>query len=122
MENKTLKKVPVNYKKIYSDILTKKFPEKSSILDSIKNKDSLSYMEIINLNQKIFGNADNETERFNQTHRSYDESTILKILEYQKDNCLSNLQVSLHFKISRNTIAKWKKIFAAKKPDRKKIR
>jgi len=99
----------INYKKIYQDILEMKFPEKREQCFSLLNKKELSILDIINLNQKIFGKSDKQTDIFNQRHKSYDKSAILKILEYQKVNNLNNTELAKHFKLSRNTISKWKK-------------
>ncbi|ANF49118.1 transposase [Chryseobacterium glaciei] len=101
----------VNYKRIFTDIITKKFPEKITECRSILDKKALSVLDVIELNRKIFGNSDKSTQIFNQKERSYNESAILKILDYQKKNKLNNSQLALHFKMSRNTISKWKKIF-----------
>ncbi|WP_223559482.1 helix-turn-helix domain-containing protein [Chryseobacterium lathyri] len=100
-----------NYKNIYSDILTKKFPHKRKECEVLLNMDSLSFLHIIQLNTIIFGTSDNQTENFNQKHRSYRKSDILKILEYQKKYNLNNIQLANHFKLSRNSVTKWKKMF-----------
>jgi len=97
------------YKKIYFDILTKKYPDKLNECNKILSKEELSVLDIIQLNQKIFGNDEIFSE--NQRLRSYDYESIVKILNYQKKNNLSNTQLSIHFKMSRNTIAKWKSKF-----------
>lgn len=47
----------------------------------------------------------------NQKYRSYDKATIIEILNYQKKNSLNNTQLSNHFKLSRNTVTKWKTLF-----------
>lgn len=101
-----------DYIQIYTDILKEKFPEK--LIDStVKSKLERLHtaIDILNFNQLIFGNKDFSVECKNQRLRSYDEESILKILIYQKENKLTNLQVSDHFKISRNTITKWRSIF-----------
>ncbi|SHM16333.1 hypothetical protein SAMN05444360_108184 [Chryseobacterium carnipullorum] len=100
---------PPYYKKIYSDILAKKFPDKLNECESILSKKQLSVLDIIQLNQRIFGNHEIFSE--NQRLRSYDDPSILKILNYQKKHNLNNTQLSIHFKLSRNTIAKWKSKF-----------
>ncbi|MFP3594254.1 helix-turn-helix domain-containing protein [Chryseobacterium sp. SIMBA_038] len=110
MDRKTQKINPPNYKKIYADILAKKFPHKVKDCTSILLKEELSFLDIIKLNQRIFGY--NEISSINQRLRSYDNQTIIEILNYQKTHKLNNSQLSLHFKLSRNTIAKWKMHFA----------
>lgn len=99
-----------DYKRIYSDILSKKYPEKKEECISLLEKQSLSNLDIIRLNDKIFG-RDNANKEFNQKHRSYQKSDILQILDYQKKYKLNNSQLANHFNISRNTVTKWKKMF-----------
>lgn len=101
-----------DYKQIYSDILTEKFPEKlidSAVKRKLETLDSA--IDVLKFNQLIFGDPDYVIGGNNQRLRSYDEESILKILRYQKRNELTNLQLSTHFKISRNTITRWKSIF-----------
>lgn len=101
-----------NYKRIYTDLIQKKHPEKEIVCQSILRKEKLSVLDIIKVNQIIFGNSSKETEADNQKHRSYNQSTIVEILKYQKKNNLNNSQLALHFKLSRNTVAKWKRMYA----------
>ncbi|MDH0658616.1 helix-turn-helix domain-containing protein [Empedobacter sp. GD03865] len=96
-----------NYKRIYSDILTKKYPEKKEVCSQINKKENLSVLDIISLNEKIFGTNPSH----NQKLRSYFKSDIIKILDYQKKHNLNNSQLASHFNLSRNTVAKWKKKF-----------
>ncbi|UWX62064.1 helix-turn-helix domain-containing protein [Chryseobacterium oranimense] len=98
-----------NYKKIYTDILDQKYPQKIPICQRILNKKKLSTLDIIALNKIIFGEQDNESIIFNQRHRSYCEKTIIEILDYQKKYNLNNTQIALHFKMSRNSVATWKR-------------
>ncbi len=100
-----------NYKLIFSDIIKKRYPEKKRECLPILSKRELSAEDIIILNKKLFGLPDKETQKTNQKHRSYNESDIVKMLEYQKTNTLSNIQLAKTFGLSRNTVAKWKKMF-----------
>lgn len=68
-------------------------------------------MDVITLNSKIFNLNDKDTLTFNQKHKSYDEQTILEMLNYQQKHELNNVELANHFKLSRNTIAKWKKCY-----------
>lgn len=102
-----MKKAIPDYKKIYTDILRKKFPNKAEKTNIILKKNELSSLDVITLNNLIF----NENNKTNQKHRSYRKADILKILDYQRKNELNNQQLAIHFKLSRNTIAKWKKLF-----------
>lgn len=110
MDRKVQKLTP-NYKLIYSDILNEKFPEKKVLCKTLLAKENLSVLEIIKLNKIIFNDSNKMTNKFNQSQRSYQKSDILKILDYQKKHHLNNTTLSNHFKISRNTIARWKKMF-----------
>ncbi|WPO92450.1 helix-turn-helix domain-containing protein [Chryseobacterium sp. HR92] len=98
-----------NYLKIYSDILEQKFPDKMNECKMFMEKETLSALEIISLNQIIFGSETISTRGFSSKHRSYDEKSIFEILVYQQENKLSNSEVSKFYKISRNTLAKWRK-------------
>ncbi len=98
-----------DYRRIYSDILDKKDANLKEKCKSILSKVELSVFDILELNRQIFGDIDKENEMNNQKFRSYRQSDILKILDYQKVNRLNNIQVANHFKTSKNTIAKWKK-------------
>ncbi|MDF2553960.1 MAG: uncharacterized protein K0R77_3235 [Chryseobacterium sp.] len=103
-----MKKVTPDYKRIYSDIISKKYPSRKLDCTDLLEKSDLSVLDIIELNRKIFGS---KSQQFNQKHRSYKQSDILEILNYQKKHMINNTQLAKHFKISRNTIAKWKKLF-----------
>lgn len=101
-----------DYKQIYTDILKEKFPEKLMDITIKHRLERLhSAIDVVNFNQMVFGQPEYAVGFNNQRLRSYDEESILKILSYQKKNKLTNLQLSSHFKISRNTVTKWKAIF-----------
>lgn len=76
----------------------------------ILRKNELSALDIIRMNQIIFP-MNRDVEEFNQKHRSYSENDILQILEYQKQHCINNSQLAQHFKLSRNTVTKWKQLY-----------
>ena len=97
-----------NYKQIFKDILDRKYPEKRNACENILNKTTLSIVDVIEINTKIFGKGIiNNSQKF----RSYKKSDILNILDYQKENGLNNSQLANHFRLSRNTVSKWKKLF-----------
>lgn len=100
-----------DFAKIYKDIISKKFPEKAEKCRPVLSKKVLTVLDIIKLNQIIFGVCDYQTEKFNQKHKSYDPTSIMEILDYQKKFKLNNFQLADHFKISRNSVTRWKKIF-----------
>lgn len=109
MDNKAQKMTP-NYKKIYYDIIVKKYLDKISLLDSFLKKEKLTELDVIEINQKLFGSNNKENRNLNGKYQSYNLQSISKILEFQRKNNLNNSQLAKHFKISRNSVAKWKKI------------
>jgi len=106
-----VQKLGPNYKQIYLDILSQKYPHKKDVCEKLLEKKRLSAMDVIELNEKIFGIGNQQSKEFNQSQRSYSRSDIFHILDYQKKHKLSNIQLAIHFKLSRNTVTKWKKIF-----------
>ncbi|SHL74799.1 hypothetical protein SAMN05444360_10453 [Chryseobacterium carnipullorum] len=111
MKNHTKTNKSPDYKKIYSDILQILHPERKEDCRSLMSKAIFSVQDVIKINAIIFGKRGNTNFSQNQKHRSYDRSTILEILEYQKKNKLSNIQLANHFSLSRNTVSRWRKIF-----------
>ncbi|PQA89901.1 transposase [Chryseobacterium shigense] len=111
MDKKVRKITIPDYKKIFQDVIIYKHPEKKNECLTFLKKKSLSTLDVIQLNAIIFKNHSEMDKVTNQKHRSYDQSTILQILDYQKSNHLNNIQTALYFKISRNTVTKWKKHF-----------
>jgi hypothetical protein len=98
-----------DYKKIFNDLLALKFPDKKEQCLLFLNKKELSRLDVITLNKIIFG--ENISENLNgRNHRSYDQSTIFKVLDHQKKQKLNNIQTAKYFGLSRNTLAKWKKL------------
>ena len=109
--DKEIQNLGPDFKLIYSDLIDLKFSEKKIECKFLLEKDNLSILDIIELNQKLF-KSNRETEIFNQRHKFYSKKDILNILKYQQKTNLSNVHVANYFKMSRNTISKWKKIFA----------
>lgn len=96
-----------DYKRIFDDMITIKFPDKRKYCDGIlKKKKKLSVLDVLKLNAIIFGHKE-ESQRF----RSYDQKAIKEILNYQKKYQLRNSELADIFKLSRNTVTKWKKMF-----------
>ncbi|MDP9960841.1 helix-turn-helix domain-containing protein [Chryseobacterium lathyri] len=98
-----------NYKKLYTDIISYKNPKKWKECSFILAKAELTTLDIINLNEIIFTTTDKEISRFNQQHKSYDKNAIIDMLTHQHVNKLNNTQLAIRFKLSRNSVAKWKK-------------
>lgn len=100
-----------NYKKIYTDMISIQYPDKMVMCHDILSKEKLNRIDVINLNKIISNSNDINIKHENQKLKSYDKETIFNILDFQKKNNLTNSYVSKHFNLSRNTLAKWKKIF-----------
>ncbi|MBP2617786.1 helix-turn-helix domain-containing protein [Chryseobacterium jejuense] len=96
-----------DFKQIYTDIISRKYPHKYDLCEYLLSKNELLALDILKLNAIIFGTS----EKRNSQYRSYKRTDIMKILDYQKENKLNNTQLALQFKLSRNTIGKWRKIF-----------
>lgn len=88
-----------------------KYPEKITMCNPILEKSTIGLLDIIQLNTFITGKENEEKSRDNQKLKSYDKSTILQILDYQKKHKMNNTHLARHFKLSRNTVTKWKKIY-----------
>lgn len=100
-----------DYKKIYNDIISLKYPEKKEVCKDLLSKNNLSTLDIIEISRILFNKITKENFSFNQKHHSYDRSAIIEILEYQKKNRLNNSELARHFNLSRNTVTKWKNRF-----------
>ncbi|SDI84688.1 helix-turn-helix domain-containing protein [Chryseobacterium jejuense] len=96
-----------NYKQIYHDFIAAKCPDKKESVKAFLSKDSLSLSDVLKINQIIFFDGSSENQKF----KSYDKQAIFEILQYQKKHQLNNRQLAAHFKLSRNTVSKWKRIF-----------
>ncbi|MDT3409285.1 UNVERIFIED_CONTAM: hypothetical protein QE387_003602 [Pseudacidovorax intermedius] len=70
-------KTQPNYKRIYMDMLTMKYPEKAASCTDILNKKNIDIMDIIHLDQIICGKKEFTDSRFDQKLKSYDKKTIL---------------------------------------------
>ncbi|GAB0157926.1 hypothetical protein CHRYSEOSP005_32210 [Chryseobacterium sp. Alg-005] len=99
-----------NYKQIFTDILELKYPDKKGYCRNILDKTEIGQLDVIKLNQIIFGNR-SKTSDFNQKLKSYNKTTIIKILRFQAENRLNNTEIATHFNLSRNTVSKWRKQF-----------
>ncbi|MBD8082859.1 helix-turn-helix domain-containing protein [Chryseobacterium caseinilyticum] len=100
-----------DYKKIYSDLIEEKYPEKMNECIKILKKKNFGVLDVISIHNILSEGSKKDVDIFNQYHRAYDEKTVKIYLQYQVDHKLSNNQLSKHFKITRNSIARWKKQF-----------
>lgn len=97
-----------DYRRIYTEIIERYHPHTFKSCEEYLRKETWTSMDVMTVNQLIYGTSQKEDLLFNQSHRSYDLATIMEILEYQKKNGLNNVQLANTFKLSRNTVAKWK--------------
>ncbi|MDV7699278.1 helix-turn-helix domain-containing protein [Chryseobacterium soli] len=104
------KRMP-DYRRIYSDLVSENYPDKKEEYKSFLDKKDFSILDVITFNKILFREENKNTFIFNQKHRSYNESSIMKILDYQKKNKLNNTQLAAHFKLSRNSVTKWNRLF-----------
>lgn len=100
-----------DYKRIYTDLINERFPEKKEAFATILSKKDFSILDVIICSSILSGKEDEAAFTFNQKHRSFDRKSILEILNYQKNKNYNNAELARHFKLSRNTIARWKKKF-----------
>ncbi|RNA63301.1 helix-turn-helix domain-containing protein [Chryseobacterium nematophagum] len=109
-----------NYHKIYTDIIEIEYPEK---LNDPKIKNLLKKLnttaDVLKINHLIFKQS-KDTLRDNQKLKIYDKKTIIKLLNYQKKHDFSTQYMARKYKISRTTIAKWRKNFLEEIPENKK--
>ncbi len=107
----------IRYKRLYLDFIedTNKLPIeiKNLLKDKITtcSDESISFKQLDDIHAIIrtYISTKSKEERY-QRLKTYDREHISYILLNQKNNNLTNVAASNHFKISRNTIAKWKNI------------
>lgn len=98
-----------NYQKIYQDLL--KFKGIDGAISVPKLNKSI---EIIKFNNLIAQKQILKDSHITQQSKSYDEDSILEMLRYQKKCNINNTQLALEFKLSRNTVARWRKVYQYK--------
>ena len=110
----------VNYKTLYLDFVshTNQLPEsiKQQLIELLKqeNKEHISYKRLIEINgvikENMYQSRYVEHKKYKQL-KVYDEHYIKYLLKYQQRNNMTNTALSYKFKLSRNTVARWKGIF-----------
>lgn len=93
-------------------MINKEYPHLKNECEIILRKNRLSALDVIALSKIISGKVNNKSHSENQKHRAYDKNSIIKILDYGQKQKLNNIHLARHFKISRNTVAKWKRKFS----------
>jgi hypothetical protein len=100
-----------NYKKIYYDLLKEKQPEKLGDPKILHLLNNLNTMEDVLKINALVSDSSKKNLKKNQQLKNYDKKTVLRLLHYQKKHNLSDNFMSKKLKMSRTTIAKWRKIF-----------
>lgn len=113
MDRKTqeYRKLGPDYARIYSDLIQLKFPELQNEMQEYLQIKKIGYFDIQQINKKLFGEKKHEQLSIEQKYKAYDVATILEMLRYQKEYGYTNTQLANHFRLSRNTVANWKKTF-----------
>ena len=89
-----------------------KYPEKKSICTDYLQKKNWTALDVIQVNELLFGLGKKKADvRMDHKHRSYDTESIRQILSHQQKNQLNNKQIACKFGLSRNTVARWKRLF-----------
>lgn len=107
-----------NYRKIYEDMIAKKYPHKAEACQHILRKKTICAMDVMMLNN-IIVDFDKDHISTNQRLKSYDKATVFEVLQYQKKNKLNNTETARHFNLSRNTLSSWKKRYIVEFKDKK---
>ncbi len=113
---KTLSKKKIKYKSLYLDFIDdtefESHIDKSFLKESVMKIDEITSREIYKLNTLIREYSKSEYTWIQyQQLKSYDKDHILRVLKEQKEYDLSNSEISRKYNMSRNTIARWKRIF-----------
>ncbi|MFT4223191.1 helix-turn-helix domain-containing protein [Dysgonomonas sp.] len=101
------------YHKLYADMIREKYPDKEACCSSYLKKENWTALDVIQINAILFAKHHKQMEiASDQKHRAYDKESVRQILHYQQVNGLNNKQLADKFRLSRNTVAKWRKLFA----------
>lgn len=103
------------YHKLYADMIRDKYPEKEGDCFSYLQRENWTALDVIRVNELLFGSKKKVDHAIDRKHRSYDKESIKEILLFQQKNKLNNNEIANKYELSRNTIAKWKKLFTTSK-------
>ncbi len=104
------------YRKLYTDLIRDKYPDMEPACSVYLQKENWTAPDVIQVNELLFGNKERAGISIDKKHRAYDEQSIRKILIYQFKNKMNNKEVACKYGLSRNTLAKWKKLFVGQCP------
>lgn len=101
------------YHKLYADMIRDKYPHKESLCSHFLQKEHWTALDVIQVNELLFGVEKKQADvRKDMMHRAYDVASIKQILHYQQKNQLTNNDIAAKFGLSRNTLARWRRLFS----------
>lgn len=104
------------YYKLYADMIKDKYPEKKEQCIGYLERTDWTALDVISINNILFGKGQDRTDiAIDMKHRSYDPDSIHKILNDQQKSKMTNKEIAYKYGLSRNTIAKWKRLFLSRK-------
>lgn len=98
-----------NYAKLYLDMAAYYNIALSTDLQLAISK-MVNTVDVLRVNKTIFQSSAYSLQQGN----AYQEADVLQILKFKREYKLSNSATALHFKMSRNTISRWEKLYGAK--------
>lgn len=100
------------YHKLYADMIRDKYPDREQKCADYLNKEDWTALDVIKVNTILFAKKQGHNEiSSDQRHRAYDQKSIKQMLYEQKKDKLNNKELAVKYKLSRNTVAKWRKLF-----------
>lgn len=100
-----------DFGKIFQDMAQRKNLSDSKVKE-ISSQKEWNSLDVIKMNDALFGDASIKNIGFNQKRKAYDKNSVKEMLNYQKEYGLNNSEMMRLFKVSRNTIVKWQKEFS----------
>lgn len=108
-------KKKINYKTLYLDLVEESdyipMDYKTILREKIEHFDFITFRDVGTLNTLIRSYSKMEDWLDDQQLKAYDLDQILSVLKEQKIYNLTNSEISRKYKMSRNTIARWKVLF-----------
>jgi|SRR5690606_7439334 len=101
-----------DYQKIYKEITERFHPDKMDKVKTYIQKEEWTSFDVITVSNILINKKKIHGQRIDRQHKAYDEHTIKAILKHQKEYGMNNSEAARFFKISRNTIISWKKIYS----------
>ena len=81
----------------------------SLTMPAIPSDRNLHSLELFRITEQIGKQLNGKLKRQKYTHRIYDEVSIRKILRDMEKSRMTIMETSNYYKVSKNTISKWRK-------------